>query len=271
MNSTADILTAAQEIAQRAGQLLRDKQNQPRQAKSKGLRDIVTDADFASQQLITSLILERFPDHGFMAEEEDSGLPDSGPYIWVIDPIDGTNNYARGLGNYSISIAAGQQTAAGLQIRVGVIYDPLRDETFSALENQGATVNGRPLQVSAADRLIESIFSLDWSHDQSFRLKTLQILNKIAPEVRTVRGIGSAALAMAWIASGRIESYLNMNLYAWDTAAGQLLIKEAGGQVTGFENQPWHPDQRATLASNGHLHQDLLTLIAAGQAADSST
>ncbi len=250
-----------------AGQLLREKWQQPRHLINKGFRDIVTDADIASQTLITDTIRNRFPEHGFLPEEKNSTLPTEGEFIWIIDPLDGTTNYSRQLANFSISIAVAQKQEAGLRPLVGAIYDPMQDELFSAIEQQGSWSGTAQqwqkehLQVSQTDTLIDAIFCLDWSHSKEKREQTLQILHTVAHQVKTVRGIGSAALALAWIAAGRVDAYLNLNLHPWDIAAGWLLIKEAGGQISSTTSNTWTVKQPDNLATNRHLHKELHTLL----------
>jgi myo-inositol-1(or 4)-monophosphatase len=251
-----------------AGQLLEQKWRQPRQLTSKGFRDIVTDADIAAQTLITDSIRTHFPNHGFLTEEEDLQLPIDGDYIWIIDPLDGTSNYSRQLVNFSVSIAMARKEPDGsLQSMVGVVYDPLQHELFSVIRGQSSWYGNhdewqtKTLMVADTKLLEQAIFSLDWSHGRDKREQTLQILHTVAHEVRTVRGIGSAALAMAWIAAGRLDAYLNLNLYPWDIAAGSLLIQQAGGIVSTTASDTWNLKQSANLATNGHLHKDLHTLI----------
>lgn len=252
-----ELLDCAVTTAVRAGQFVREQWQKPRQVRQKGFRDIVTDADVAAQKIITDGILGRFPDHAFLTEEDDSSLPTQGAMLWVIDPIDGTTNYSRQLPEFSISIAAvdSKQT-----IVVGVVYDPMRDELFRAAQGQGAWLNDRPLRVSQVAELSDGLFALDWSRDKALRQFVLDRLAAIAPQVFTIRAIGTAALAQAWIAAGRIDGYLNMSLSAWDVAAGSLLIREAGGQVSDGRGQflQWQDTSNGILASNGRIHRAIL-------------
>lgn len=247
-------------LGQTAGRFLLKKWHEPRQLTSKGFRDFVTDADIASQKLITDAIQAQFPTHGFLTEEDDQTLPTGREWLWIIDPVDGTSNYSRLLGNFSVSIAAARQTdpAGGWQVQAGTVYDPVRDELFTAALGQGAWLGEKQLQVSPITNLPEAIVSLDWSHGPNSRQHTLNALNKVAVEVRTVRALGSAALAMAWVAAGRLEAYFNLHLQPWDSAAGQLLIHEAGGLVTNQQGEKWQLEHRFSLASNQHLHPALL-------------
>jgi myo-inositol-1(or 4)-monophosphatase len=251
------LLECAVTTALTTGQFIREQWQQPRQLRSKGFRDIVTDADVAAQKMITDGILAHFPDHAFLTEEDDTTLPTRGPIRWIIDPIDGTTNYSRQLPEFSISIAAVDSEQS---ILVGVVYDPMRDELFRAVRGQGAWVNDRPIRVSEVTALADVLFALDWSRDESLRNFILTRLATIAPQVFTLRAIGTAALAQAWVAAGRLDGYLNLSLSAWDVAAGSLLIQEAGGQVSDSWGQPlqWQDTSKGILASNGRIHQALL-------------
>lgn len=253
-----DLLATAQTAALDAGVYLRQTWQQPRQIKSKGWRDLVTDADFESQRLITNLIRGRFPDHAFLTEEEDLTLPEAGSIQWIIDPIDGTSNFSRQIPVFSISIAAVQN---GI-VLAGVIYDPLREELFSAAAGQPVTLNNQPVQASPVNELSNAIIAFDWSRAPAARQKTLQLVSQLAP-VHTVRAIGSAALGLAWIACGRLNAYFNAVLKPWDVAAGLLLVQQATGQLTNLNGQTWSlalADQPC-LVSNGHIHPALLTAI----------
>lgn len=243
-----------------AGQLVREQWLQPRQLTNKGFRDLVTDADIASQKLITSSIQNQFPDHGFITEEEDHSLPTDKTVQWIIDPVDGTTNYSRQVPLFSIAIAA----MVANEIQVAVIYDPMRDELFSAAKGLGGKLNERPLRVSATTSLSEAIFSLDWSHQAELRQRTLHTLNNFAHQTFTMRALGSAALATAWIAAGRLDGYLNFNLKPWDIAAGALLIREADGQVTTEDGREWELEMGtcACVATNGRIHTEFLQHVA---------
>ncbi len=243
------------ELAKAAGELIQAKAKEPRTLHKKGFRDIVTDADFAAQKLITTKIQEKYPHHGFLPEEKDHMLPSSGEWIWIIDPVDGTSNYSRGIPNYCVSIAAAKQVGSSLDVHVGAVYDPIHDELFSAQKGKPAVCNERTLRRSPVDEISESVFTLDWSRSPENRAKTLQILNHMVHETRTIRAIGTAALAICWIADGRVDSYINYDISPWDNAAAQLILHEAGGRVSNFANKDWHWQQRDCLASNGRFHE----------------
>jgi myo-inositol-1(or 4)-monophosphatase len=246
----AELLTAAKATAVAAGQLLRERWQKPQTLTSKGFRDWVTESDVAVQRFITDQIRAQFPDHGFLVEEKDGDLPLNGRAIWIIDPIDGTNNFSRQQPNFCTSIAVGlpfpelvegkpastSSASAAIQIVTGAVYDPIRDELFSGMLGAGAALNGRPLQASQTADLNQAIFAFDWSNAPAQRQAILEQLARVAPQTLTIRAIGSATLAIAWVAAGRLDGYWHNSLKAWDAAAATLFVHEAGG-----------PDQRRPL------------------------
>ena len=252
----SNLLSVAKESAVSAGQLTKANFYKPRELTMKGFRDVVTDSDFAAQKVITNLIMERFPTHGFMPEEENPALPTEGEVIWVIDPIDGTTNFSRQVPNYCISVAA----AIDGNVVVGAIYDPMRDELFWATKGGGAWFGEQKLAVTNLG-IEDAVISADWSRESDTRTHILTYLTAVAPKVRTIRCLGSAALAMTWIAAGRFDAYLNMTLSAWDHAAAALIVQEAGGMATNIIGKPLPLAQTGVLATNGLLHNQLLTCL----------
>ena len=254
----------AEEMAVSAGKLARQLWSKPRQISHKGFRDLVTDADFAAQHLITDAIQAQFPNHGFLTEEEDSRLPESGPFIWIVDPIDGTTNYSRQIPEFCISIAACLPHDGGFTPVAAAIYDPMRQELFSAAQGQGATLQigaepRRTLQVSSVADPAEAVLCLDWSSSNTTRASILELLNQLAQKSFTVRAIGTAVLAMAWVAAGRVDAYLNLRLRPWDVAGALLLVQESGGAFTTPEGKPinWDVAGMDCLVSNGRIQLDL--------------
>lgn len=262
---TPPLLQTAQEAAVLAGQFLRDQWQQPRQLTNKGFRDWVTDADIGAQKIITDHIRTRFPDHGFITEEDNPELPPDGPILWYIDPLDGTSNYSRQQPNFSVSIAASlnapHSTLHALQ--VGVVYDPLHNELFAAAANQGSTLNGRPIHCSPTTDMIDTIIAMDWCRGPQQRQHSLNALGRFGLHIHTIRSIGSAALGLAWVAMGRLDGYLQICLSPWDMAAGALLIHEAGGQISDPGGQPWSLTSPGCIASNGLIHRPFLDLVTA--------
>lgn len=260
MATIEELLLTAVSIARSAGQLAKEKWSQPLEMTSKGFRDIVTDADIAVQKLITDAIRAEFPDHGFLTEEEDSDLPATGSIIWVIDPIDGTTSYSHNLPLFCVSIAA--ISSFGEQL-VGVVYDPMRDEMFTAIRGKGAWLNGRSLQVSQIDNLDDAVLALDWAGAPALRLRTLNALCQLGVRVRTIRAIGTAALAMSWLAAGRLDCFFNLNIKPWDVAAATLIVLEAGGKATYPDGNPmlWASVDDGVVVSNGRFHDELCEYI----------
>jgi myo-inositol-1(or 4)-monophosphatase len=255
----SELRLTAEETALEAGELLVRKWAEPRQIRSKGFRDWVTDADLAAQELITDRILKRYPQHGFITEEEAPNLASSGEIVWIIDPLDGTSNYSRKHPIFCVSIAAAESTNDGtLRIAAGAIYDPIRKELFSAAEGLGSTINRQPISVSHTKSLDSTIIGLDWSRGRERRQAILRALGGTAHRVHTIRAIGSAALALAWVACGRIDVYFNVGISPWDVAAAAVIIQEAGGVVTDHTGGSWSVGDSSCIASNGTIHQAFL-------------
>lgn len=267
----ADLRLFAEEVAKEAGSVLRAHLPSPRQVHRKGFRDLVTDADFAAQKAVTEFIGRRHPDHGFLTEEFDPSLRPSGRVLWIIDPLDGTSNYSRGVRHFGVSIAAAVSRESTLdaseyatledyEVVAGAVYDPIREELFSAARELGATLNGNPIRVSETTTLSGVFVALDWSRDEQRRQKMLDALGRFAHHVHSVRAFGSATLALAWLACGRLDAYCNYSLFAWDLAAAGLLTEEAGGRVDDISGRPWSLNSTDCFASNGRVHRALLDL-----------
>lgn len=246
----------AELAARTGGQTLIEKFHAARDIRSKGLRDIVTDADVASQEAIVAIIRQHFPDHGLLSEEGLSANDDS-DYIWVIDPLDGTVNYAHCLPAFAVSVGL---VAHGEPL-VGIVFDPLRDYLFVAERGQGATLNGQPIHVSACANMANAVVGLDWARAPTLRARVLDSLNQVAPVVGTVRAIGSAVLALCYVAAGWLDAYFHFALQVWDSAAAGLIVREAGGALTDPHGAAWTYTQPACVASNGIIHSTMLDLM----------
>jgi myo-inositol-1(or 4)-monophosphatase len=274
MINIPELLSVAEDLAVAAGKLVHEKWLNPVPVQSKGFRDVVTEADFAAQAIITDGVRARFPTHGFLTEEDDDSLPAEGNVIWVIDPIDGTINFSRGMPDFCVSVAAvagGKPLAeilAAPKVLAGAIYDPMRGELFSAGLGLGGFVTGngvkRPLQVSAISTLAEALVTHDWSHLENGRQFILDELNSVAHHVFSIRAVGSAALALAWLAAGRTDLYFNYSLKPWDVAAVQLLLAEGGGKLTNADGSDliWDVSGMTCLATNSQLHTPYIKLLA---------
>lgn len=252
-----ELLKVAEEAARAAGVLLRDTWREPKTVVEKGFRDWVTDVDVAAQEMIVGLIRDRYPAHGFLAEEEMGDLRQHGTVRWIIDPIDGTTNFSRQQPIFSISIAA----VAGGETLLGLIFDPLRDEMFTAKANDAARLNGEAIYVSQAAKLEDAIIALDWAHSRQDRQATLDSVQRVGSHVRTIRTFGSAALALAWLAAGRLDGYWSWRLNVWDMAAGAFLIERAGGKCTTITGAPLPgAGSSSCLAGNTLLHRTLMAV-----------
>ncbi|MGC8837389.1 MAG: inositol monophosphatase family protein [Anaerolineae bacterium] len=252
-----EMLALAEEAARQAGEELRRRLSLPHTVTSKGLRDLVTEADVVAERLILERIRQRFPAHGVVSEESAPDLTFGDGTCWAVDPLDGTSNFARGLPLFSVSVAALQ----GRQPVVGVIYEPMAHRTFRARRGGGAWLDGAPARVSRVDYLLSAMVALDWGRAQGDRLRLLDQVQRLGPKVGVFRTLGSAALGLAYVAVGWLDAYFHLALGPWDTAAGVLLVEEAGGRVTQADGSPWTPEATSILASNGALHDQLLDCL----------
>jgi myo-inositol-1(or 4)-monophosphatase len=252
------VLQTAIEAAHKAGKIIDERYLSQRSVTVKGYRDIVTEVDTAAESIIIDLIRQRFPDHAILSEEA-GGKGIGAGHTWVIDPVDGTTNYARRVPFFCTSVGVledGEPLA-------GAIYDALRDQTFAAERGKGATLNGTPLHASQAFPLSQTVLSLDWGHSDEVRAQMLKLLSEVAPRCGTVRALGSAALALAHVATGWLDGYFNLALKPWDTAVGTLLIAEAKGKCTTIEGSPYRVGIPGCLATNGLIHDELLSILRA--------
>jgi myo-inositol-1(or 4)-monophosphatase len=249
-------------IAREAGTLLMQYFHQGLKIEYKGDADLVTAADRASETLIRQRITQQFPGHDVLGEEQ--GLNDQGSdYRWYVDPLDGTTNFAHGYPVFCVSLAlesrALEHRAAAAGTRVaGVVYDPTRDELFTAQRGQGAQLNGQPIHVSKASQLKECLLATGFPSHKRHKNPNIHFYHQITLRTHGVRRAGSAALDLCNVASGRFDGFWEFNLNPWDTAAGALLVEEAGGRVTRFDGSPFEIDSRETLATNGLVHDALL-------------
>lgn len=254
MKSFRDI---AIEIAREAGQFLKARLNSVHKIGYKGEINLVTEADRASEEMITSKINHLFPDHDILGEEFTSTKRGS-DFRWIIDPLDGTNNYAHGYPVFCVSIALHRQD----KIVLGVIYNPVLDEMFVAEEGKGALLNGRQIHVSSTVGLAESLLATGFPYD--IRQDSQNALNYFNTMIRKARGIrraGSAALDLAYVAAGRFDGFWELKLCPWDTAAGWLMVEEAGGIVTDLRGKEYYLDSPIILASNGKIHEEMIEAL----------
>ncbi len=221
-----DFLSTAIEAARTAGALLRENFGTPLDVNSLEAHDIKLDLDVRSQDLITKLILDRFPDHAIYGEEGIAGNQ-AGEFQWIVDPIDGTVNYFYSIPHFCVSIALRERG----EIILGVIYDPMRDELWQTQKGQPTLLNGKPCSVSARTQISEATLSVGFSKTQATISDGLVLFEKYVRRARKLRMMGSAALDMAFVASGRLDAYIEQMVSLWDIAAGKILVENAGGRV----------------------------------------
>jgi myo-inositol-1(or 4)-monophosphatase len=253
---------AASAIAREAGAVLRKFFSEGVATEYKGDVDLVTVADRTSEKLIRDRLAAAFPEHGIYGEE---GTRDrlEGEFRWYVDPLDGTTNFTHGFPQFCVSLGLEQRTA-GLapdedgSLVAAVIYDPLRDELFAAERGRGALLNGKPMRVSRTAELAEALTATGFPSHKRHQNPNIHFYQEFTLRSHGVRRAGSAALDLAYVAAGRLDGFWEFNLNPWDTAAGILLIEEAGGQVTDFSGRHFRLDSREILASNGLIHAELL-------------
>ena len=246
------------EAVQAAGALMQENFDKPYAIRTKAsVNDLVTEIDKRCETAILSIIRASFPDHEILSEEIGA-LEKPSPYKWIIDPIDGTVNFAHGLPICCVSIAVEKEG----EIILGAVNNPFLGECYVAEKGQGATLNGTPLQVSDNDQLDTAFlvtgFPYVWKDAAG---DPIRVFERLVRSGLPVRRLGSAALDLCWVAAGRFDGFWEHHLHAWDSAAGFLMVQEAGGQVTDFNGQLYSPYQSQLLATNGKIHAQLLKTI----------
>lgn len=262
-----DILSIAVSVAHEAGVVVRDAF--PRTALAridlKGAVDPVTQTDTAAEDVIIGRLQDAFPAHRILAEESGGDTWDAdGPPMWLIDPLDGTNNLAHGFPHVGVSLALVED---GRPV-VGVVHDPLRGETFAATAGAGTRLNGRPVQVSDVEELADAFLATGFPYDRRVAPdNNVERLDHFLRRSMGVRRAGAAVLDLSYVACGRLAGFWEFRLHPWDVAAGVLLVREAGGRVTDFEGRPADLSGDFIVASNGHIHHQMLRVIRQGAAA----
>jgi myo-inositol-1(or 4)-monophosphatase len=246
----------ALEAARGAGRLLRDELGGTRRIQHKrSVIDLVTEMDQRAEAYIVERLRGAFPDHAVLAEESGA-THGSSEYRWLIDPLDGTTNYAHGLPIFAVSVALER---AGV-VELGVAYDPSRDECFVAERGSGATVNGDPTRVSTIDSLDRALLVTGFPYDIRTTAETnLPEYAALSVKAQAVRRLGSAVLDLCWVACGRLDGFWELALGPWDMAAGGLIVSESGGRVTNVQGGPWRLEGPGILASNGLVHDAILS------------
>jgi len=220
--------------------------------------DLVTLVDSLCEERIREIIAAAYPDHVVVGEE--LGHEATGRMRWIVDPLDGTVNYAHGFPFYCVSIAL----EADGEMLVGVVYDPERDELFTATKGGGAWLNGRPLAVTSTADPRQALLATGFAYVEDRMALNVEVFARTLPKVRSVRRPGAAALDISYVASGRLDGFWELGLNPWDVAAGILILAEAGGTVTGYDGGPYRLGDPVLVASNGHLHAKLVDLLDLG-------
>ncbi len=261
-----EIAARAVEIALEAGDLIRGYFERGVATEYKGDVDLVTEADRASERLITERLSAAFPDHGIYGEE-GARKRIANEYRWYVDPLDGTTNFAHGFPVFCVSLGL-EHRPPGLaadedgELIAGVIYDPTRNELFSTEKGQGTWLNGRQVHVSGTKHLAEALLATGFPSRKRHDSPNIHFYQEFTMRSHGVRRAGSAALDLAYTACGRMDGFWEFYLNPWDTAAGALMVKEAGGSITRFDGAPFRLDSREVLASNGWLHDEMIALFA---------
>ena len=248
-----EVATAA---AWEAGGILKANFRQARQVQYKGRANIVTDIDLQTEKRLREFIQAEYPDHNIVSEES-SPIDNDSEFTWIFDPLDGTNNYSFGIPYFATVVAL----TRGGESLLGIVYDPMHDETFSALKGEGTTVNGEPASVTAKTSVRESLIGLDLGYVDDKGNQLLNFMSGLWPNIYAFRIMGSAALGMSYAACGRLDVYFHALVYPWEHACGKLLVTEAGGVFTDWEGNPQVGGESSIIATNKAIHADFLKLL----------
>ena len=254
--SGKEAIDIACEAARKAGEVLRAHFREERQVRYKGRANIVTDVDLKAEKAIVSLLQTEYPDHNIISEESDP-INTGSAFTWILDPLDGTNNYSFGIPFFSTVIAFKNS----VDVMVGMVYDPLRDELFAAEKGKGARLNGNGISVTQKTKVQDSLIGLDLGYVEENGRRLLKFIAGLWPKMYAFRIMGSAALGMAYASCGRLDLYFHALVYPWELACGQLLVTEAGGVVSDWEGQPVSDGESSIIASNKAIHAGFLRMI----------
>jgi myo-inositol-1(or 4)-monophosphatase len=258
--SGKSVSEVASEAARRAGEILKAHFREKAQVKYKGRANIVTAIDLEAEESLKSFLQAEYPDHNIVSEESEP-VKGASKYIWILDPLDGTNNYSFGIPHFSTVIAL----ARGDDVLLGIVYDPLRDEMFHAQKGKGAFLNNSPISVTKKTSVKDSLIGLDLGYVDEKGKRTLNLIASLWPNMYAFRIMGSAALGMAYAACGRLDLYIHLMLYPWELACGQLLVTEAGGEVTDWEGKLVATGEGSVIASNKAIRADFLRILRAAK------
>jgi myo-inositol-1(or 4)-monophosphatase len=251
-------LGTAWDAAKAAGEIIRASWQQPKTVDYKGAIDLVTSVDKECENKIVETIGSSYPDHSILAEEETDHKGAKPEYRWIVDPLDGTTNFAHGYPQFSVSIALEHSG----QVIVGLVYDPLRRECFRAIKDQGATLNGAQIRTSQVNELDKALLATGFPYDRREHVDFyLSFFKSFLPRCQGIRRGGSAALDLCYLACGRIDGFWELKLKPWDIAAGALIVAEAGGTLSNFSGEAFSIWGNETLASNGSIHAEMLATL----------
>lgn len=256
--NVAQLRSEAEVLVRAAGAVLRERWATTRtiEFKSDNHTNLVTDADQAAERVVLEALRTRFPDHGVLAEE--SGTVSTGGVRWILDPLDGTTNYAHGVPYFCVSLAVEGPWEGEARVLAGAVYDPMRDELFSAGRGQGSTLNGARIHASAAPTLERSLLCTGFPYDVQVQPEApLGLFNRLVRKAQGMRRMGSAALDLAYVAAGRFDGFFEFGLKPWDVAAGGLLVEEAGGRIVVVDGAPWSPRFGDVVASGPAVFEAL--------------
>ena len=248
-------LSTAWEAANAAGEIIRPSWQQPKLIDFKGAIDLVTSVDKECERTIVEVIRRKFPDHSILAEEETELEGAQREYRWIVDPLDGTTNFAHGYPQFCVSIALEHNG----QVIVGLVYDPLRRECFRAIKDQGATLNGSSIRISEVNELDKALLATGFPYDRRENADFyLSFFKAFLTRCQGIRRNGSAALDLCYVACGRIDGFWELKLKPWDIAAGALIVAEAGGTLSKFSGDQFTIWGDESLASNGVIHDEMI-------------
>lgn len=259
-NEYSTYLEVCETAVKAAGKVVLDWVDRFKPRAKQAPNDLVTQADLASQETITQILLKAFPDHVIVGEEGQAGHETSSgeAFRWIIDPVDGTTNFVHRVPYYAVSLALEHQG----NVLVGAVFDPNANECFMAAHGRGATLNGQPMAVSQVATMAESLAAAGFPYDVTRESPDLRVFLEAATKCQAVRRTGSAALNLAYLAAGRFDLFWSFSTHVWDMAAGVLLVSEAGGVVTGPDGGPLELDTgRFLAASTPELHAELLDMV----------
>jgi myo-inositol-1(or 4)-monophosphatase len=252
-----EIVDFAKNLARQAGRLLAEKVTSKNQIYYKGAIDLVTEADKMSEELILAEISRQYPDHGILSEES-AVKNEQATLRWIIDPLDGTTNYAHGFPFFCVSIALEKEGS----VELGVIYDPTREDLFFAERSGGAYLNGKKLHVSSVSDLSRSLLATGFPYDiRVSKDNNLNYFHSMATKAQAIRRAGAAALDLAYLAAGRFDGFWELRLKPWDTAAGCLMVTEAGGVISDLAGGKWHLQSPSLLASNALIQEQMMEVF----------